>query len=321
MEAINEKTEGKALLGRGAGRGADRVVRFEDQHADAGLRRAPGHQRDERGVGALRRDEFHARYGPTQGDRIRVGDSDLWLTIEEDRQAHGDEPQWGYGKTIRLRQAQSESAGPSELDTVIVGAVIVDPVVGVVKADIGIKDGRIVGIGAAGNPGISDGIDLVIGPHTEPIIAYGLIATPGVVDSHVHLITPKLIPTALAAGVTTLITAGFEEPPWAMERTLRSFEEWPINLGLQANARTGDEAALDALLDAGAVGFKIHEDYGAYPSLIDRVLGYADAHDVSVVAPHGRAERVGRARGHGRRDPRADRPRVPRRGCRRRARA
>ena len=102
------------------------------------------------------------------------------------------------------------------------------------------------------------------------------------VDSHVHLITPELIPTALAAGVTTLITAGFEEPPWAMERTLRSFEEWPINIGLQANARTGEEAALDALLDAGAVGFKIHEDYGAYPSLIDRVLGYADAHDVSV---------------------------------------
>ena len=150
------------------------------------------------------------------------------------------------------------------------------------KADIGIKDGRIVGIGAAGNPAISDGIDLTIGPHTEPIIAYGLVATPGIVDSHVHLITPQLIPAALGAGVTTLITAGFEEPPWAMERSLRAFEEWPINIGLQANARSGEAATLDALLDAGAVGFKIHEDYGAYPDLIDRVLAYADDHDVSV---------------------------------------
>ena len=211
-----------------------------------------------------------------------MADSDLYLRVDEDRQAHGDEPLWGYGKTIRLRQAQTDRTSESELDTVIVGAVIVDPVVGVVKADIGIKDGRVVGIGAAGNPDISDGIGLPIGPHTEPIMAYGLVATPGVVDSHVHLITPELIPAALSAGVTTLITAGFEEPPWAMERTLRSFEEWPINIGLQANARAGDDATLDALVEAGAVGFKIHEDYGAYPQLIDRVLAYADAHDVSV---------------------------------------
>jgi urease subunit alpha len=223
-----------------------------------------------------------SRTGPVAGDRIRVADSDLWLRIEEDRQARGDEPLWGYGKTIRLRQAQTANAGPSELDTVIVGAVIVDPTIGVIKADLGIKDGRVVGIGASGNPEISDGIDLPIGPHTEPIIAYGLIATPGAVDSHVHLITPELIPAALSAGVTTLITAGFEEPPWAMERTLRSFEDWPINIGLQANARAGTDDVLDALLDAGAVGFKIHEDYGAYPELIDRVLAYADAHDVSV---------------------------------------
>jgi urease subunit alpha len=226
--------------------------------------------------------EFRLRYGPTTGDRIRVADSGLYLRVEDDRQARGDEPLWGYGKTIRLRQGQTEHPGESELDTVIVGAVVVDPTVGVVKADIGIKDGRIVGIGAAGNPGISDGIDLPIGPHTEPIMAYGLIATPGVVDSHVHLITPNLITTALSAGVTTLITAGFEEPPWAMERTLQAFEEWPINIGLQANARAGGDDVLDALLEAGAVGFKIHEDYGAYPQLIDRVLGYADAHDVSV---------------------------------------
>ena len=232
---------------------------------------------------------YRARFGPTTGDRVRVADSDLWLRVEDNRQANGDEPIWGYGKTIRVRGTQAPHAGPSELDTVIVGALLVDPTIGVVKADIGIKDGRIVGIGGARSSAgsyhgheVEEASGLQIGPHTEPIIAYGLIATPGVVDSHVHLITPQIVPAALSAGVTTLITAGFEEPPWAMERSLRSFEEWPINLGLQANARDADDAVLDALLDSGAVGFKIHEDYGAHPELIDHVLTYADAHDVSV---------------------------------------
>jgi len=179
---------------------------------------------------SLSRSKFYTRYGPALGDRIKVADADLWLRVDDDRQAHGDEPLWGYGKTIRLRQAQSDQAGPSELDTVIVGAVIVDPPLGVVKADIGIKDGRIVGIGACGNPAISDGIDLPIGPHTEPIIAYGLVATPGAVDSHVHLITPELIPAALSAGVTTLITAGFEEPP-SVPWTTRPAGEYPIDRG------------------------------------------------------------------------------------------
>ena len=260
-------------------------------------------------------------YGPTTGDRIRVADSDLWLSVEDDRQAHGDEPLWGYGKTIRLRQAQTDRTGESELDTVIVGAVIVDPVVGVVKADIGIKDGRIVGIGAAGNPEISDGIGLPIGPHTEPILAYGLVATPGVVDSHVHLITPELIPAALSAGVTTLITAGFEEPPWAMERSLRSFEEWPINIGLQANARAGDDATLDGA-DRRRRG-RLQDPRG-----LRRVPG-ADRSRARVRgrarrqrrAAHRRAQRVGRARGHGRGDRRPHRPRLPRRGRRRRPRA
>jgi urease subunit alpha len=230
-----------------------------------------------------------SRYGPTTGDRLRVADSDLWLRVEDNRQAHGDEPIWGYGKTIRTRGTQAPHAGSSELDMVIVGAVVVDPTIGVVKADIGIKDGRIVGVGGARSEagpyhGAAQdlGEGLQIGPHTEPIIAYGLVATPGVVDSHVHLVTPQIVPAALGAGVTTLITAGFEEPPWAMERSLRSFEEWPINIGLQANARDADDAVLDALLDAGAVGFKIHEDYGAHPELIDHVLGYADTRDVSV---------------------------------------
>jgi urease subunit alpha len=202
--------------------------------------------------------------------------------VEQDRQAIRDEPIWGYAKDIRLGMTQAGSAGPSELDAVVVGAVIVDPLLGVLKADIAIKDGRIAGIGRAGNPAITDGIDLRIGPHTRPISGYGLIATPGAVDSHVHFVSPNLIPAALAGGVTTLISAGFTEPPARMERLLRGLEGYPVNIALQANARSTAAADLDVLLDAGAVGFKIHEDYGASPDLIDSTLRFADAHDVTV---------------------------------------
>ncbi|HYH92483.1 MAG TPA: urease subunit alpha [Candidatus Saccharimonadales bacterium] len=222
-----------------------------------------------------------ARYGPTVDDRVRLGDTDLWVRVAEDRQAPGDEPIWGYAKTIRPRAAQGRPS-ESELDAVVAGVLVLDPVLGAIKADIGIKDGRIVGVGRAGNGAISDGIELPIGPHTQPIMGYGLIATPGAVDSHVHLISPELLPAALSGGVTTLITAGFEEPPAAMARTLAAVADWPLNVGLQACARATDDGSLDALLDAGACGFKIHEDYGADPALIDFVLGYADGHDVSV---------------------------------------
>ena len=230
----------------------------------------------------LSRAERLARFGPTTGDIVRLADTALRVRVREDRQAPGDEPVWGYAKDLRVGMAQSTTAGPSELDAVVVGALVIDPLIGIVKADIGIKDGRIVGIGRAGNPGISEGIELSIGPHTVPITAYGLIATPGAIDTHVHTISPNLIPAALSAGVTTLITAGFDEPPAAMERTLRGLEHWPINVGLQANARAADDAALEPLLDAGAVGFKIHEDYGASPELIDHVLTFAETRDISV---------------------------------------
>jgi urease subunit alpha len=227
--------------------------------------------------------EYRARYGATTGDRVRLGDTDLWVRVQEDRTARGDEPVWGYAKNLRMRIAQDDAAaGPSELDIVLTGALVVDPVIGVVKADIGIKDGRIAGIGRAGSPDISDGIDLVVGPHTKPYMAYGLIATPGGVDTHVHTITPQLLAPALSGGVTTFITAGFEEPPYAMERVLAGLEMWPVNVGMQAGARAIENGHLDELLAAGATGFKIHEDNGAYPDLIDHVLRYADAHDVTV---------------------------------------
>jgi urease subunit alpha len=223
-----------------------------------------------------------ARYGPSVGDRIRLADTDLWVTVGEDRQATGDEPIWGYAKTLRPRMTQAGQAGPSELDSVVAGAVVIDPTIGVVKADIGIKDGRVVGVGRAGNPAISDGIELEIGPHTAPIMAYGLIATPGAVDSHAHLISPELLPAALSGGVTTLVTAGFEEPPWAMARMLAAVAGWPLNVGLQACARSTEPADLEALVEAGAIGFKIHEDYGATPEIIDGTLRFAEAAGVAV---------------------------------------
>ncbi len=222
-----------------------------------------------------------ARYGPTTGDAVRLGDTDLWIRVGEDRQATGDEPIWGYAKTLRPRAAQG-SPSPSELDAVVAGALVVDPLLGVVKADIGIKDGRIVGVGRAGNGELDSGIELPIGPHTQPIMGYGLIATSGAVDSHVHLISPELLPAALSGGVTTLITAGFEEPPLAMRRLLAATADWPLNVGLQACARSEDDSSLEALLAAGACGFKIHEDYGADPALIDHTLRFAETHDVAV---------------------------------------
>jgi urease subunit alpha len=234
-------------------------------------------------VTRLSPEAFRERYGATTGDRVRLGDTHLWVRVQEDRTARGDEPIWGYAKNLRSRMTQWDRAtGPSELDVVLTGALVIDPVIGVVKADIGIKDGRIAGIGRAGSPAISDGIDLVIGPNTKSYMAYGLIATPGAVDSHVHTIDPELLPPALAAGVTTLITAGFEEPPFAMERVLAGLESWPVNIAMQAGARAMNEAHLDALVESGAVGFKIHEDNGAYPELIDWVLRYCDARDLSV---------------------------------------
>ena len=229
------------------------------------------------------RQEYALRFGPTAGDRIRLGDTDLWVRVERDDVGYGDEPVWGYAKNFRSRQAQFDRApADSELDMLIAGVVVIDPFLGVVKASIGIKDGRIAGIGRAGSPDVTAGVDLTIGPSTWPVNGYGLIATTGAIDSHVHLLTPRLIPVALASGVTTLITAGFEEPPYAMDKTLRAFEFLPVNLGLQASARTGLPGPVERVLAAGACGLKIHEDWGAYPEIIDATLGLADAHDVTV---------------------------------------
>jgi urease subunit alpha len=234
-------------------------------------------------VTGMRQGDYAARFGPTTGDRVRLGDTDLWLRVEDDHVGCGDEPVWGYARNIRSRMTQQDRASAdSELDVLVAGVLLVDPLLGVVKTSIGIKDGRIAGIGRAGNPDVTSGVDLTIGPNTLPLMGYGLIATAGGVDSHVHLITPRLIPVALAGGVTTLITAGFEEPPAAMTATLRAFEQLPVNLGLQASARSEVRDAAQRVIEAGAIGLKIHEDWGAYPEIIDAVLGIADEHDIAV---------------------------------------
>lgn len=231
----------------------------------------------------LSREEYFRRYGPTVGDRVRLGDTDLWVRVEEDHVAGGDEPVWGYAKNLRSGMTQFDRATKeSELDVVVAGVLVIDPLLGVVKTSIGVKEGRIVGIGRAGSPAISGGIDMHIGPGTLPIMGYGLIATAGGIDSHVHLLTPRLVPVALSAGITTLITAGFEEPPYAMHRTLRALEDLPVNVGLQAGARSPVRSATERVIEAGAIGLKVHEDYGAYPEIIDATLALADQHDVAV---------------------------------------
>jgi urease subunit alpha len=231
----------------------------------------------------ISRQEHALRHGPTTGDRVRLGDTDLWIRIEDDLTEPGDQALWGFAKNWRSRMTQADRATrASELDAVIPSAIVVDPLLGVIKADIGIKDGRIVGIGRAGNPDITSGVDLTIGPNTWPIVSHGLIVTPGAVDSHVHLLSPRLIPVALSSGVTTLITAGFEEPPDRMISTLQAFERLPVNVGLQASARTDAPGGLDPVIEAGAVGLKIHEDWGAYPEIVDATLVAAAEHDIAV---------------------------------------
>jgi urease subunit alpha len=230
----------------------------------------------------MRRSEYIAQYGPTTGDRVRLADTDLYVIVEDDHVGYGDEPLFGFGKTLRSRLLQDDRAtGDSEVDFAVIGVLLIDPLVGIVKTNLGVKDGRVAGIGPI-NGRAAHGQDLVVGPNTYPITGYGLIATAGGVDSHVHLPSPRLVPSALAAGITTLITAGFEEPPYGMHRMLMAFENLPVNIGLQACARTAETASAESVIAAGAIGLKVHEDYGAYPELIDAALRSAEAHDIAV---------------------------------------
>ncbi len=232
----------------------------------------------------LSRAEYAARYGPTTGDRVRLGDTDLLVLIERDETSYGDEVLRGWGKTFRTGiMASDQATAASELDLIITNAVVIDPVLGILKANIGIKDGLIAGVGRAGNPDIVDNPDLLIGANTAIVYGRGYIATPGGVDTHVHLVQPRLIPNALAAGLTTLITGGTNDnPAFNLERMFLAFEHLPVNLGILGRAASYTFGPMARQVESGACGLKVHEDNAGYPSIIDQALTVAEAYDIQI---------------------------------------
>lgn len=229
-------------------------------------------------------------YGPGEGDLVRLADTNLFARVERSLVPVGEEGLIGAGRNIRDGMlAHASSARESALDVCIKSVLVVDPVLGVVKGDIGIKDGRIVGIGNAGNPDVQDGVDMVLDTNTGVVPAAGLVATPGLIDTHVHLLSAAIVDHYLAAGYTTLIggSAGLmfdvgTNPRFVLERMLESFAGFPINMLFLGRA-SSSAAPMEHALEWGVAGFKIHEDLGAYPAVIDRTLRTGDEHDVQVI--------------------------------------
>lgn len=246
---------------------------------------------------SLSRQEYSGLFGPTVGDKIRLADTDLYIEIERDLRTLGDEAIYGGGKTLRDGMGvnnQLTSKGGA-LDLVITNVTIVDAVLGVVKADVGIKDGLIAGIGKAGNSGTMDGVTpgLDVGPGTDAISGEQLILTAGGIDTHVHFISPQQAYAALSNGVTTFFGGGvgpsdgsngtsITSGTWNIEMMLRAIEGLPVNFGILAKGSSSGEAALEEQVMAGAAGFKIHEDWGATPAAIRAALSVADRMDVQV---------------------------------------
>ncbi|GGO96746.1 urease subunit alpha [Actinomyces gaoshouyii] len=243
---------------------------------------------------ALSREEYVALYGPTTGDAVRLADTDLFARIERDLTNHGDEAVFGGGKVIRDGMGHNGRLTRSNdiPDTVITNVIIIDHT-GIYKADVALRDGVIQAIGAAGNPDISDGIDIVIGASTEIIAGEHRILTAGGIDSHIHFISPSQVGTALASGVTTMIGGGtgpadgtnattITPGSWHLARMLQAAESWPMNIGYLAKGHASARGPLVEQLEAGACGFKIHEDWGATHAVIDEALKAADEYDVQV---------------------------------------
>jgi urease subunit alpha len=242
------------------------------------------------------RRKYAELYGPTTGDRIRLADTELLIEVERDLTVAGEEAKFGGGKVLRDGMGQSATITSAEgaLDLVISNAVILDHW-GVVKADIGIRGGRIVAIGKAGNPDIMDGVTpgMVVGAGTEAIAAEGRIVTAGAIDAHVHFICPQLVWEALSAGITTLIGGGTGPAtgtnattctpgPWNIHRMLQAAEGLPVNLGFLGKGNSSAPAPLREQIEAGAIGLKLHEDWGTTPAAIDCALAVADQYDVQV---------------------------------------
>ncbi|CAN7431340.1 urease subunit alpha [Mycolicibacterium frederiksbergense] len=247
----------------------------------------------------LSRDRYAALYGPTAGDRIRLADTDLFIEITEDRsggpELAGDEAVFGGGKVLRESMGQSRATrADGAPDTVITGAVILD-YWGIIKADIGIRDGRIVAIGKAGNPDIMSGVhpDLVVGPSTEIISGNGRIVTAGAIDCHVHLICPQIMEEALGGGITTIVAGGtgpaegskattVTPGSWHLARMLEALDTWPLNIALLGKGNTVSHEAMWEQLRGGAAGFKLHEDWGTTPAAIDACLTVSEAAGVQA---------------------------------------
>lgn len=244
----------------------------------------------------IRRAKYASMYGPTTGDKVRLGDTELFIEIERDYTVYGDEAKFGGGKTIRDGMAQSATATRKEgvLDFVITSVMIIDHW-GIVKADIGIKDGKIVGIGKAGNPDTMDGVspNMIIGASTEVHGGAGLIATAGGIDTHIHFICPQQIDHALYSGITTMIGGGtgpadgtnattVTPGAWNIRKMLEAADAFPMNLGFFGKGNCANIAPLEEQIEAGALGLKIHEDWGSTAAVIDASLKVADKYDVQV---------------------------------------
>ncbi|WP_282456659.1 urease subunit alpha [Chitinophaga sedimenti] len=240
--------------------------------------------------------KYAGMYGPTVGDRVRLADTDLIIEIEKDYNVYGDECKFGGGKSVRDGMAQSSTALRAEgvLDFLITNVIIIDHW-GIVKADIGIKDGKIVGIGQAGNPDTMDGVhpNMIIGAATEVHNGSNLIATAGGIDTHIHFICPQQIDHALFSGITTMIGGGtgpadgtsattVTPGKWNIMRMLQAAEAYPMNLGFFGKGNCSTEGPLVEQIEAGALGLKIHEDWGSTPAVIDAALTVADKMDVQI---------------------------------------
>jgi len=241
----------------------------------------------------ITRQAYAEMFGPTTGDRLRLADTELIIEVESDHTIYGEEVKFGGGKVIRDGMGQSQRTSAETVDTVITNALIVDAVTGIIKVDIGLKDGRISAIGKAGNPDIQPGVTIVIGPGTEVIAGEGMIVTAGGIDSHIHFICPQQIDEALYSGVTTMIGGGTGPAtgtfattctpgPWHIHRMLEAAEAFPMNLGFLGKGNASLPAALREQVEAGAMGLKLHEDWGTTPAAIDCCLTVADEMDVQV---------------------------------------
>lgn len=244
----------------------------------------------------ISREKYAMMYGPTVGDKVRLADTSLVIEVEKDYTTYGDEVKFGGGKTIRDGMGQSVKACSKEgvLDLVITNCLILD-YTGIIKADIGIKDGKIAGIGKAGNPDLMDGVTpgMTIGASTEALAGENLIVTAGGIDSHIHFIAPQQIPCSLYSGVTTMIGGGTGPAdgtnattctpgPWNIRMMLKAAEEYPMNLGFYGKGNCSDEKPIIEQLEAGAMGMKIHEDFGSTPAAINHCLNVADEYDIQV---------------------------------------